>query len=279
MGMSASQSRLLQLTGRKNNIGLELTTLSNEKMSLTRDMQKVSREYQQALNTKVLKWSNNNGVSYVDLSYDNLMKPSLMNQNKAYLLSDSDGKIVLDNSYKKYAEMLSPNGHSTNEWSGQKRLDILSSITGISADRISAYENYSQAAYNAKKELDELGLPPVNPAERNTPVQALMSKLDNDNFKADFDNHNNWACAYNDMDCGTITVNGIGEFKTLLKNLCNKLGNYLPNENEEGKLIDKAYDIVLNEYDGYFEDGVKIDSPDIGEKDGLTLQTHIMMVI
>jgi len=29
----------------------------------------------------------------------------VMNQNKAYLLTDSNGKIVLDNSYKKYAEI------------------------------------------------------------------------------------------------------------------------------------------------------------------------------
>ena len=105
MGMSASQVRLLQLTGRKNDIGRQLTTLSNEKMALTRDMHKISKEYQQALNSKILKWSNNGGVSYIDLSYDNLMKPGVMNQNKAYLLTDFDGKIVLDRAYKTYAEM------------------------------------------------------------------------------------------------------------------------------------------------------------------------------
>ena len=95
MGMAASQARLLQLTSRKNDIGYELTRLSNDKVSLSREMQKVSRKYQDSLNQKVLKWSNNNGVSYIDLSYNNLMKPSTMNQNKPYLLTDQNDKIVI----------------------------------------------------------------------------------------------------------------------------------------------------------------------------------------
>ena len=74
MGMAASQSRFLQLTCRKNDIGYELTRLSNDKVSLTRDMQKVSRDYHNALSQKTLKWSNNSGVSYIDLNYNNLMK-------------------------------------------------------------------------------------------------------------------------------------------------------------------------------------------------------------
>ena len=83
MGMSASQGRFLQLTERFNTIGCELQRLSNDKVTLSREMQEVSRKYQSALNQKVLKWSNNSGVSYIDLSYQNLMKPSAMNKNKA----------------------------------------------------------------------------------------------------------------------------------------------------------------------------------------------------
>ena len=100
--MAASQVRFLQLTHRKNDIGFQLTKLANEKVSLSRDMQKVSREYNNALNQKILKWSNNQGVSYIDLSYQNLMKPSAMNQNKPYILTDRNGKVVVDNQYKKY---------------------------------------------------------------------------------------------------------------------------------------------------------------------------------
>lgn len=80
MGMAASQVRLLQLTSRKNTIGYQLQNLSLQKTALSRDMQRVTRNYQEALNTKTLKWSNNAGVSHVDLSYANLMRPGSANK-------------------------------------------------------------------------------------------------------------------------------------------------------------------------------------------------------
>ena len=120
MGMAASQVRFLQLTRRKNDIGIQLTHFANEKVSLSREMQKVSRNYQNSLNQKILKWSNNQGVSYIDLSYQNLMKPSAMNQNKPYLLTDQSGRVVVDNQYKKYAEMISPEGKAGGDWESVK---------------------------------------------------------------------------------------------------------------------------------------------------------------
>ena len=41
MGMSASQVRFLSLQSRKNDVGRQLMSLSNRKMSLSRDMNKV----------------------------------------------------------------------------------------------------------------------------------------------------------------------------------------------------------------------------------------------
>ena len=87
MGMAASQVRLLQLTSRKNTIGYQLQNLSLQKTALSRDMQRVTRNYQEALNTKTLKWSNNAGVSYVDLSYANLMRLGSANKNNPYLIT------------------------------------------------------------------------------------------------------------------------------------------------------------------------------------------------
>ena len=54
MGMSASQVRFLSLQHRKNDIGRELTTLSNRKMGLSRDLNRVSKNYTDALNKTVL---------------------------------------------------------------------------------------------------------------------------------------------------------------------------------------------------------------------------------
>ena len=78
-------------------------------------MQEISKEYQQALSAKVLKWSNNSGVTYSDLSYANLMTPSSMNQNTPYLITDTQGRVVIDSKYKKYAEMISPNGSAKGD--------------------------------------------------------------------------------------------------------------------------------------------------------------------
>lgn len=96
MGMSASQVRFLSLQNRKSDIGRRLTDLSNRKMSLSRDMNKVSRNYTEALNQKMLKWSNDSGATYKDLSYGLMMKPNEVNTSKPYIISDRNGRVVVD---------------------------------------------------------------------------------------------------------------------------------------------------------------------------------------
>lgn len=159
MGMAASQVRLLQLTDRKNTIGRELEHLSLQKTSLSRDMQRVSKNYQNALNTKTLKMSNNSGVTYVDLSYDNLMRPSAANGNKPYLLTNGNSQVVVDTKYEKYAEMISANGAAGGDYQSN-RTAILSALTGISKDTL----NNSVATNTALKEA-------------NTKVNDLQNKL------------------------------------------------------------------------------------------------------
>lgn len=96
MGMAASQVRFLSLQNRKNTIGLNLMTLSNRKTALSRDMSRVANEYNNAMNQKVLKWSNDSGVTYSDLTYDKLMKPNELNTTKPYIITDAQGRVVLD---------------------------------------------------------------------------------------------------------------------------------------------------------------------------------------
>ena len=126
--MAASQVRFLHLTGRKADIGRQLQSLSLDKMSLARDMKRVTKEYQEALNSKVLKWSRNAGATYVDLSYNNLMRPNSANGNTPYLLTDNNGKVVLDSKYQKYAEIISPDGNAYGDWESN-RTAILSQLT------------------------------------------------------------------------------------------------------------------------------------------------------
>ena len=99
MGMAASQVRFLSLQNRKNTIGLNLMTLSNRKTALSRDMSRVANEYNNAMNQKVLKWSNDSGVTYSDLTYDHLMKPNELNTTKPYIITDAQGRVVLDDNF------------------------------------------------------------------------------------------------------------------------------------------------------------------------------------
>lgn len=99
MGMAASQVRFLSLQNRKNTIGRQLSTLSNRKTSLARDMKNVSRHYTDALNQTNLKWSNDCGANYHNLTYDMLMKPNEVNASVPYILTNSNnGKVILNNS-------------------------------------------------------------------------------------------------------------------------------------------------------------------------------------
>ena len=160
MGMSSSQYNLGFLTGRKHDIGNRLMQLSNEKVALGRDSQKITKEYQEALNKKILKWSNNSGVTYSDISYNNLMRPGEVNHYTPYMITDTNGRVVVDAKYQKYAEMISPNGKRNGNYSGDTRYQILSELTGISIEDIKASEDKSEIEA-AQRAITALGEAPV----------------------------------------------------------------------------------------------------------------------
>ena len=49
MGLSASQARLLTITARKSDCEYESMRLSHQKIALSRDMNKISAEYDNAM--------------------------------------------------------------------------------------------------------------------------------------------------------------------------------------------------------------------------------------
>lgn len=231
MGMAASQGRFLQLTSRKNSIGLQLTRLSNEKVSLSREMQKVSRNYQDALNTKTLKWSNNAGVSYIDLSYSNLMTPSAMNQQNPYVLTDSSGAVVIASNYQKYAEMISPNGAAGGDWESN-RTQILSELTGIDTSKIETYTKYQANLDSAQAELDGLYDykertidPMMKKFAGKGGTAALLEKLGSTTGGGSFASKGNWKDAYNAGD--SIKISGASELQGI-GNQLKKLAAYFP---------------------------------------------------
>lgn len=97
MGLAASQARFLAITARKNNCELQSMQIAQEKLSITREQQKAAQEYQNSLSATKLVWDTVDDDVY-DLSYDIMMKPSALNEYDPYLITDSQGKLVLSTS-------------------------------------------------------------------------------------------------------------------------------------------------------------------------------------
>lgn len=97
MGLAASQARFLAITARKNNCELQSMQIAQEKLSITREQQQAAQDYQNALSATKLVWDTYDDDVY-DLSYDVMMKPSALNEYDPYLITDTQGKIVLSTS-------------------------------------------------------------------------------------------------------------------------------------------------------------------------------------
>ena len=97
MGLSATQARLLTITARKSDCEFESMGLSHQKLQLARNMEDISKQYQEALNTTKLVYdyygSNDNSMN---LNYNLLMSPSVYNDYYPKLLTDSKNKVILD---------------------------------------------------------------------------------------------------------------------------------------------------------------------------------------
>lgn len=99
MGLAASQARFLAITARKANCEFQSMQIAQQQLSLSRDMEKISQEYQDALNQTQLVWDpDGNGTSLYDLSYNIMMSPSELNNYEPFMLGRRDGKIALNSS-------------------------------------------------------------------------------------------------------------------------------------------------------------------------------------
>lgn len=100
MGLAASQARLLTITARKADCEFMSMSLSHQKLALSRDMEVVSTEYQNALNTTKLVYDYyGSGSSNMDLTYALLMEPSIYNDYFPKLITDSTNRVILNSAY------------------------------------------------------------------------------------------------------------------------------------------------------------------------------------
>lgn len=93
MGLAASQARLLLLTARKNDVESQMMSISNDKLSLSRQASALSEDYSNALNAQKLVWSTTTDTT--DLSYGLLTSPALLDGQYA-VLNSSSGAVVIN---------------------------------------------------------------------------------------------------------------------------------------------------------------------------------------
>ena len=81
MGLSAAQARLLTITARKSDCEFQSMSLSHQKIALSRDMERISTEYQNSLNnTKLVYDYTGTNTSNMDVSYGLLMTPTYVRE-------------------------------------------------------------------------------------------------------------------------------------------------------------------------------------------------------
>ena len=94
MGMSASQARLLFISSRMNDIEFKSQQISNQKIRLADDSEKVATKYSDALNKTRLMVNNPIDQSQSQLTYSSIMSPKGQ-MSGGYNLQTAQGKVVV----------------------------------------------------------------------------------------------------------------------------------------------------------------------------------------
>lgn len=99
MGMSASQARLLSLTARLSDLEYQAQSISNSKIRLADEGAQASREYEAALDKKIMKVENGSNGTFSDASVASVATyngVSLSGTNSKFrYITDVSGKLVM----------------------------------------------------------------------------------------------------------------------------------------------------------------------------------------
>lgn len=177
MGLSASQARLLTITARKSDCEYESMRLSHQKIALSRDMDIVSAEYQDAINQTNLVYDFYGNNSQVNpLTYNLLMSPSALNDYIPTTITDKGGRVVLSPELARAAKAA---GIPQEGMDGLPSSDVRNAfVDGLVAnDVISANqgENIKKTTYNQLAGVGSEDLVNVNTAECS--YSELIDKL------------------------------------------------------------------------------------------------------
>lgn len=150
MGLAASQARLLTITARKADCEFQSMKLSHEKIALSRDMERISDEYQNAMNqTKLIYDYYGTGTSDMSLTYGLLMTPSVYNDYYPRLLTDKSNRVVLSGIYASAARAAGIPAEGYNGTpSSEVRNSFVEALRDLGVISASTAVNIESVSYN-----------------------------------------------------------------------------------------------------------------------------------
>ena len=175
MGLSASQARLLTITARKSDCEFESMRLSHQKIALSRDMEKVSAEYDNAMaQTKLVYDYYGTGSQQTPLTYGLMMTPSQLNNFTPMPVTDSSGRVVLDDRLAKAARDAGiPQEGLDGLPSSDVRNAFIDSLAGTGYISQVQAENIKKTTYN-----QAAGVGDANLVNINTKTGTLQDLID-----------------------------------------------------------------------------------------------------
>jgi len=195
MGLSASQARLLTITARKSDCEYESMRLSHEKIALSRNMEQVSAEYDKAMSqTKLVYDYYGTGSEQTPLAYNLLMTPSQLNNYTPMPVTDSSGRVVLDDRLAKAAKDAGiPQEGLDGLPSSDLRNAFIDSLASTGYISQVQADNIKKTTYNQAAGVGDANLVNVNTTTGT--LQDLIESVSNEYFDfGDFigDNSNIW---------------------------------------------------------------------------------------
>ena len=182
MGLSASQARLLTITARKSDCEFESMRLSHQKIALSRDMNQISEEYNNATSqTKLIYDYYGKNDETTPLSYDVLMRPSALNNYVPSPVTDTSGRVVLDS---RLAKAVRDAGIPQEGLDGLPSSDLrnrfIDSLASTGVITEVQGENIKKTTYNQTAGVGSADIVNVNTTEGT--LQDLIGMVSNNYF-------------------------------------------------------------------------------------------------
>lgn len=236
MGLSASQARLLFLTARKSDIEFNEMKVANAKIALSRDTEKVSEAYANALNAKKITWAVDGTTTSdqtVDLTYNLLMRPNNLETGHQFIYtSATTNRVVLDN---QYAAILGKSSGNAGEAGSLSK--FVAACMGIDESTLAGYIDDGNkptnptSAYSDSTLLSESGLQDTY-SGRNIVIATACPQASFNN--GDGTSHNSTGAIANQITNYKISSTAMNyistNFGTVLDSIAGKLGTALQSE-------------------------------------------------